>query len=153
MQSKTIMLQRCFILEYFEYIEIFSKHKSSEELKEWDRRLSCVVEVCSYAFHSNLWRDERESMCVIYKSKFTAPQKTHNFPLRRYVIMQNNCYFFENHVQPTSSLCEQHAEFTQLSIPTHAQLQRHRLKFIKNHLQNSYMFRSTTIFRELQCPR
>ena len=38
--------------------------------------------------------------------------------------------------------------FTQLSIPTHAQLQRHRLKFIKNHLKNSYMFRSTTIFRE-----
>jgi len=24
----------------------------------------------------------------------------------------------------------------------------HRLKFIKNHLKNSYMFRSTTIFRE-----
>ena len=42
---------------------------------------------------------------------------------------------------------------TQLSIPTHAQLQRHRLKFIKNHLKNSYMFRSSTIFRELQCPR
>ena len=41
---------------------------------------------------------------------------------------------------------------TQLSIPTHAQL-RHRLKFIKNHLKNSYMFRSSTIFRELQCPR
>ena len=41
----------------------------------------------------------------------------------------------------------------QLSIPTHAQLQRHRLKFIKNHLKNSYMFRSSTIFRELQCPR
>ena len=44
-------------------------------------------------------------------------------------------------------------DFTQLSIPTHAQLQRHRLKFIKNHLKNSYMFRSSTIFRELQCPR
>jgi len=42
---------------------------------------------------------------------------------------------------------------TQLSIPTHAQLQRHRLKFIKNHLKKSYMFRSSTIFRELQCPR
>jgi len=41
---------------------------------------------------------------------------------------------------------------TQLSIPTHAQL-RHRLKFIKNYLKNSYMFRSSTIFRELQCPR
>jgi len=27
--------------------------------------------------------------------------------------------------------------FTQLSIPTHAQPQRHRLKFIKNHLKNS----------------
>ena len=44
-------------------------------------------------------------------------------------------------------------KITQLSIPTHVQLQRHRLKFIKNHLKNSYMFRSTTIFRELQCPR
>ena len=43
--------------------------------------------------------------------------------------------------------------FAQLSIPTHAELQRHRLKFIKNHLKNSYMFRSTTIFRELQYPR
>ena len=40
-------------------------------------------------------------------------------------------------------------QITQLSIPTHAQLQRHRLKFIKNHLKNSYMFRSSTIFREL----
>ena len=45
-----------------------------------------------------------------------------------------------------------HNKITQLSIPTHAQL-RHRLKFIKNHLKNSYMFRSMTIFRELQCPR
>ena len=45
------------------------------------------------------------------------------------------------------------SKITQLSIPTHAQLQRHRLKFIKNHLKNSYMFRSSTIFRELQCPR
>ena len=42
-------------------------------------------------------------------------------------------------------------KITQLSIPTHCQL-RHRLKFIKNHLKNSYMFRSSTIFRELQCP-
>jgi len=40
-----------------------------------------------------------------------------------------------------------------LSITTHAQLQCHWLKFIKNHLKNSYMFRSTTIVRELQCPR
>ena len=44
-------------------------------------------------------------------------------------------------------------KITQLSIPTHAQLQRHRLKFIKNYLKNSYMFRSSTIFRELQRPR
>ena len=44
-------------------------------------------------------------------------------------------------------------KITQLSTPTHAQFQRHRLKFIKNHLKNSYMFRSSTIFRELQCPR
>jgi len=42
---------------------------------------------------------------------------------------------------------------TQLSIPTHAQLQRHRLKFIKKPSKNSYMFRSTTIIWELQCPR
>ena len=44
-------------------------------------------------------------------------------------------------------------KITQFSIPTRAQLQRHRLKFNKNHLKNSYMFRSSTIFRELQCPR
>ena len=44
-------------------------------------------------------------------------------------------------------------KITQLSMPTHAQLQRHRLKFIKNYFKNSYMFRSSTIFRELQCPR
>ena len=44
-------------------------------------------------------------------------------------------------------------KITELSIPTHAQLQRHRLKYIKNHLKNTYMFRSSTIFRELQCPR
>jgi len=30
-------------------------------------------------------------------------------------------------------------KITQLSISTHAQLQRERLKFIKNHLKNSYM--------------
>ena len=34
-------------------------------------------------------------------------------------------------------------KITQFSILTHAQLQRHRLKFIKNHLKNSYMFRSS----------
>ena len=45
-----------------------------------------------------------------------------------------------------------YSRVTQLSIPTHAQLQRHRLKFIKNDIKNSYMFRSTTMFRELQCP-
>jgi len=47
------------------------------------------------------------------------------------------------------------SKITQLltPTPTHAQLQRHRLKFIKNHLKNSYMFRSTTIIRELQYPR
>ena len=45
------------------------------------------------------------------------------------------------------------SELTQFLIPTHPQLQRHRLKFIKNHLKNSYIFRPTTIFRELQCPR
>ena len=42
---------------------------------------------------------------------------------------------------------------TQCLTPTHAQLQRHRLKFIKKPYKNSYMFRSTTIFRELQYPR
>ena len=30
--------------------------------------------------------------------------------------------------------------FTQLSIPTHAQFQRHRLKFIKNHLKTPTCF-------------
>ena len=48
---------------------------------------------------------------------------------------------------------QQQEQYTQLSTPTHAQLQRRRLKFIKNHLKNSYMYRSTTIFRELQYPR
>ena len=38
--------------------------------------------------------------------------------------------------------------FTQFLTPTHAQLQRHRLKLIKKPYKNSYMFRSTTIFRE-----
>ena len=52
-----------------------------------------------------------------------------------------------------SSVCVKLTACTQLSIPTHAQLQRHRLKFIKNHLKNSYVFRSSTIFRELQCSR
>ena len=45
-----------------------------------------------------------------------------------------------------------HCTIAQLSVPTYAQLKRHRLKLIKNHLKNSYMFRSSTIFRELQCP-
>ena len=34
-----------------------------------------------------------------------------------------------------------------LLTPTHAHI------LLKNHLKNSYMFRSTTIFRELQYPR
>jgi len=53
----------------------------------------------------------------------------------------------------TLLMFEIHFNITQLSTPTHAQLQRHRLRFIKNHLKNSYMSRSSTIFRELQCPR
>ena len=32
-------------------------------------------------------------------------------------------------------VCSDNCNFTQLSIPTHAQLQRHRLIFIKNHLK------------------
>ena len=39
---------------------------------------------------------------------------------------------------------------TQLLIPTHAHF--HWLKFIKIILKNSYMFRSTTIIRELKRP-
>ena len=35
------------------------------------------------------------------------------------------------------ALIETYFRITQLSIPTHAQLQRHRLKFIKNLLKNS----------------
>ena len=45
------------------------------------------------------------------------------------------------------------SKITQLLTPTRAQLQRNRLKFIKKPFKNSYMFRSTTIFRELQYPR
>ena len=41
-----------------------------------------------------------------------------------------------------------------LLTPTHAQLCTYiYIFFLKNHLKNSYMFRSTTIFRELQYPR
>ena len=39
---------------------------------------------------------------------------------------------------------------TKLLIPTHAHF--HWLKFVKNILKNSYMFRCTTIIRDLQCP-
>jgi len=46
---------------------------------------------------------------------------------------------------------EQCLTITQFLTPTHAQL-HHRLKFIKKPYKN-YMFRSTTIFRELQYPR
>ena len=37
-------------------------------------------------------------------------------------------------------ICHQIKYLTQLSIPTHAQLQRHRLKFIKNHLKTPTCF-------------
>ena len=47
---------------------------------------------------------------------------------------------------------QHYTKITQFLTPTHAQLQRHRLKFIKKPYKNSYMFRSTTIFRELKCP-
>ena len=40
-------------------------------------------------------------------------------------------------------------KITQLSIPTHAQLQRHRLKFIKNNLKNS-LFRLKFIKNHLK---
>ena len=36
-----------------------------------------------------------------------------------------------------SALVTDHSSDTQLSIPTHAQIQRHRLKFIKNHLKKT----------------
>ena len=62
-------------------------------------------------------------------------------------------YFFHNYIICLLYLYRARNKITQLSIPTHAQLQRHRLKFIKDHLKNSYMFRSSTIFRELQSPR
>ena len=42
---------------------------------------------------------------------------------------------------------------TQLSIPTHAQLQRHRLKFIKNHLKAPTCFGLRPSSGSLQCPR
>ena len=49
----------------------------------------------------------------------------------------------------TDCICTVHVvRSLNLLTPTHAQL-----NFIKNHLKNSYMFRSTTIFRELQYPR
>ena len=38
-------------------------------------------------------------------------------------------------------------KITQLSIPTHAQLQRHRLKFIKNHLKKLL---HVSVFNHLQ---
>ena len=62
-------------------------------------------------------------------------------------------HYFTPYLSIFIYFCGIHNLFTCLSIPTHAQLQHHRLKFIKNHLKNSYMFRPTAVFRELQCPR
>ena len=51
---------------------------------------------------------------------------------------KQNSELFLGQLAEKSLLCLYRArnKITQLSIPTHAQLQRHRLKFIKNHLNN-----------------
>ena len=67
-----------------------------------------------------------------------------------YTIMASDC---SNADFPWLYLYRARSKITQLLTPTHAQLQHHRLKFIKKPFKNSYMFRSTTIFRELQYPR
>ena len=48
----------------------------------------------------------------------------------------------------TDCICTVHVvRSLNLLTPTHAHI------LLKNHLKNSYMFQSTTIFRELQYPR
>ena len=91
-----------------------------------------------------------------------------NIILRQFIIelleMYLSCPFYQDLFTPTYLKTENGANsnlyhkksqtfITQLLTPTHAQLQRHRLKFIKKPFKNAYMFRPTTIFRELQYPR
>ena len=61
--------------------------------------------------------------------------------------------YFTHPVQMIFPRGKPEGNITQLLTPTHAQLQRHRLKFIKKPFKNYYMFRSTIIFRELQYHR
>ena len=89
---------------------------------------------------------ERDKIFVPWTSRMSnisANHRTMTFRLMtRPTVMSQYCTLFG----------EQKTAVTQLSIPTNAQLQRHRLISIKNHLKNSYMFRSSTIIRELQLP-
>ena len=47
---------------------------------------------------------------------------------------------FSNYVKMLLYLYRARSKITQLSIPTHAQLQRHWLKFIKHHLKTPTCF-------------
>ena len=59
-----------------------------------------------------------------------------------------------NHKEILLYLYRARNEITQLSIPTHAQLQLYRLKFIKNHLKKTpTCFGPRPSSGSLQCPR
>ena len=97
-----------------------------------------------------------ECVLLINKVEEGRQMMMENVPQNRKLTLFLDYYvqqLLENRNVPTEMWNVNKHRYTQLSIPTHAQLQRHRLKFIKNHLKNSYVFRSSTIFRELQCPR
>ena len=80
--------------------------------------------------------DTRHVQCTLFLSGFNE-----NWFFSRYFRKILKCKILLLYLYRTR------CKITQLSIPTHAQLQRHRLKFIKKTSKNSYVFRSTTIFR------
>ena len=84
--------------------------------------------------------------CAVQSAACTGPCNSFNKPTwNTYninTLFINSCSFLNTYVLITLPVLQlrtytapEYVYSTQLSIPTHAQLQRHRLKFTKNHLK------------------
>ena len=138
-------LQKIPRFPYDERVAVFPN--VSERKHKREKRTVIVRSVCM--------QPQCTSLNIYYSSDLFSSFFESMFILMRYWQRCETLRFYSYGSQSLDLFKVSHKQIdiAQLSIPTHAQLQRHRLKFIKNHLKNSYMFRSSTIFRELQCPR
>jgi len=113
--------------------------------------LFCVETIVSSDWRSVLYffgfgNSQIGNFCKRWSFEHEANSEAVTFLLRE--LWHTVSYFESNCKKCWTSYVD-----TQFLTTTHAQLQRHRLKFIKKPYENSYMFRSTIIFRELQYPR